>query len=87
MDTVAGRGPTVEEHAACSRGGAPRDRVSVEEGTGGESEGELGPAGHGEVPGFRSWRSGEVQMVLSSRVIRADFPCNRPLWLLSGARL
>lgn len=33
-----------------------------------ESERELGSAGYGEVPGFHSWRSGEVWMVLSSRI-------------------
>lgn len=43
-----------------------------------ESERELGYAGYGEVPGFHSWQSGEVLMVLSSRMTWADFPCNPP---------
>lgn len=33
-----------------------------------ESERELGSAGYGEVLGFHSWQSGEVRMVLSSRI-------------------
>lgn len=50
----------------------------------GESERELGSAGDGEVPGFHSWRSGEVRMVLSSRMMWANFSCNPLLWLLRG---
>lgn len=53
-------------------------------GYGSESERELGSAGDGEVLGFHSWRSGEVRMVLSSRMMWADFSCNPLLWLLRG---
>ena len=53
VDTLSGRGPTEKSMWHAGVEGRPQGK-----GHRGESESELGSAGDGEVPGFRSWRSG-----------------------------
>lgn len=70
---LSGRGPTQKSMWHVGAESRPQGTGHKD-----ESERELGYAGYGEVPGFHSWQSGEVRMVLSSRMTWADFPCNPP---------